>query len=447
VSEISNQEKHAFIFGENGNYRDTWRIFRIMSEFVEGYDLLSQLKKVVTVFGSARFKEDHPSYKEAQALGTLMGKHGFTTLTGGGPGIMQAANRGAFEAEGESVGINIELPFEQHLNPYLSKSVTMHYFFTRKVLFATPAQAFVFFPGGFGTLDEFWEIIDLMGDGYLPKAPIILVDSDYWRPLLDWLLNNPIHTITPKERTMLESCTMVETQEEAFDLIKTTKPFEGVCELSADRFRCEGEINWRIFRIMAELVEGFDFLTGLVKDISVFGTSRMSSVSTYYKAAEELGRLAGKAGFSIVTGGYKGIAEAANRGAAESGAESIGLYMKGAAMQGKVNKEVSKSMEFDFPFTRKFVLTAPSKGFVMFPGGLGTIHQTMEVLTLIQTGKMSKVPVVLFGSEYWQPLSDFLENTLAKNFKTINEKDIKLFRIIDDPQEALAIIANAYNQV
>ncbi|MEK7532628.1 MAG: TIGR00730 family Rossman fold protein, partial [Patescibacteria group bacterium] len=154
----------AFSFGNGntGEYRDTWRVFRIMSEFVEGYQFLGEFHHEVTVFGSARLKPSNTYCKKARSLGKMLAEGGYTTITGGGGGIMEAANRGADEGGGESVGINILLPHEQRINAYVKKSIALHYFFTRKVMFATPAQAFVFFPGGYGTLDEFWEIIDLM---------------------------------------------------------------------------------------------------------------------------------------------------------------------------------------------------------------------------------------------------------------------------------------------
>src|SRR3989338_7041363 len=141
------------------NYRDRWIIFRIITEFVEGYQFLGDLKKEVTLLGSARFPSNNKYYKIAQELGYLLGKNGFTTITGGGPGIMEAANNGAFEGGGESVGLNIQLPFEQRTNPYVKKSIAFYYFFSRKVMLTAPANAFVFFPGGFGTLDEFFEVV------------------------------------------------------------------------------------------------------------------------------------------------------------------------------------------------------------------------------------------------------------------------------------------------
>src|SRR3989344_4934549 len=169
------------------DYRDTWRIFRVMAELVEGYNFLSTLKREVTIFGSARFPEEHEYYQTARALGGLLGQDGFAVITGGGPGIMEAANRGAFEVKGESVGLNIQLQHEQRVNPYVKKSTAFYYFFTRKVMLTSPADAFVFFPGGFGTMDEFFEIVDCMDLGVMTKVPVILVGRDYWKPLIEFL--------------------------------------------------------------------------------------------------------------------------------------------------------------------------------------------------------------------------------------------------------------------
>ncbi len=192
--------------GSNGRERGvshdpTWRIFRIMSEFVDGFQFLSDVHHSVTIFGSARLPVGHPRYEQARRLGQMLAERGYTVVTGGGPGIMQAGNQGASEAGGRSVGLNIELPHEQRTNPYVKQSKSFHYFFSRKVMLDFSADAFVFFPGGFGTLDEFFELVTLRQTGKLHNAvPIILIGSDYWAPLCDWLrgtLLEAFHTIGP----------------------------------------------------------------------------------------------------------------------------------------------------------------------------------------------------------------------------------------------------------
>lgn len=165
----------------------TWRIFRIMSEFVEGFQFLSQFHKEVTIFGSARLKADSKWCKEAEKLGKLLAKEGYTVITGGGPGIMEAGNKGAYEVNpNKSIGINIQLPSEQRTNPYVTQSKGFYYFFTRKVMLAASAQSYIFFPGGYGTADEFLELLMLIQTKKIHKISMILVDKDFWQPLVDW---------------------------------------------------------------------------------------------------------------------------------------------------------------------------------------------------------------------------------------------------------------------
>ena len=166
--------------------RESWRMFRIMSEFIMGFDVLSQLRPAVTIFGSARTPDGHPEYRLAKEAGRLLGEAGFSVVTGGGPGIMEAANRGAFEAGARSAGLNIRLPEEQEPNPYQTLTLNFRYFFVRKVMLVKYATAFVLFPGGFGTLDELFETLTLIQTGKIRPFPMILVGSEYWSPLINW---------------------------------------------------------------------------------------------------------------------------------------------------------------------------------------------------------------------------------------------------------------------
>ena len=166
---------------------DPWRTLRITAEFVEGFDALASLGPAVTVFGSARIAEDHPVYEQARELGRLLAREGFAVITGGGPGVMAAVNRGAYEAGGFSVGLNIELPHEQWLNPYVDLGIEFRYFFVRKTMFVKYADGFVIFPGGFGTLDELFEAVTLIQTGKIRHFPVYLVGREYWAGLLDWL--------------------------------------------------------------------------------------------------------------------------------------------------------------------------------------------------------------------------------------------------------------------
>jgi uncharacterized protein (TIGR00730 family) len=203
-----------------------WRIFRIMAEFVEGFEFIANLKKSVTIFGSTRDTEaTHVWHKEARKLGDLLAKEDFAVVTGGGPGIMEAANRGAAEGGGLSVGLNIQLPMEQRINPYVNHAKGFHYFFTRKLMLTYAAQAYVYFPGGFGTLDEFFEIVTLIQTKKIAThIPVILVGREFWELFDQWLKTvvcDHNHAIDPEDR---EIYTIVDSAEEAMEVIRKSKP-------------------------------------------------------------------------------------------------------------------------------------------------------------------------------------------------------------------------------
>jgi len=168
-------------------HTDPWRVLRIQAEFVEGFGGLAALGRAVSVFGSARVDVDSPEYQSARTLAGLLAQAGYAVITGGGPGIMEATNRGAFEAGGVSVGLGIELPFEQHMNQWVDIGIEFRYFFARKTMFVKYAQAFIVFPGGFGTLDELFESLLLVQTGKVTWFPVILVGTQYWSGLVDWL--------------------------------------------------------------------------------------------------------------------------------------------------------------------------------------------------------------------------------------------------------------------
>ncbi|MBI3956643.1 MAG: TIGR00730 family Rossman fold protein [Candidatus Kerfeldbacteria bacterium] len=160
-----------------------WKIFRVLSEFIEGFEFLSEFRRPVTIFGSAKTRHASPYYKASHMLAKRLGKAGFSIITGGGPGIMEAANRGAFEAKAQSVGLNIQLPFEQRINKFVKKGMGFFYFFTRKTMLSMSAQAYVFFPGGYGTMDEFFTICTLMQTKKIETRPLVLFGSTFWAPL------------------------------------------------------------------------------------------------------------------------------------------------------------------------------------------------------------------------------------------------------------------------
>ena len=185
---------------------DPWRVLRIMGEFVAGFDALAEIGPAISIFGSARVREDDPMYAKATELARLLAQRGYAIITGGGPGLMEAANRGAREGGGLSVGCTIELPFETGANPYVDLAIDFHYFFVRKMMFVKYAQASVIFPGGFGTLDELFETVTLIQTGKIRRFPIILFGSEYWGGLLNWLKAAPLHEqkIGPTDLALLE---------------------------------------------------------------------------------------------------------------------------------------------------------------------------------------------------------------------------------------------------
>jgi uncharacterized protein (TIGR00730 family) len=189
-------------------HTDPWRVLRIQSEFVEGFGLLAELPKAVSVFGSARTRRDHPEYAIGRALGSALARAGFAVITGGGPGAMEAVNRGASEAGGISVGLGIELPFEQRLNDWVDVGLNFRYFFARKTMFVKYAQAFVILPGGFGTLDELFEALTLVQTRKVTRFPVILFGTDYWAGLIAWIRSTliPAGKVNPADLDLL-TCT------------------------------------------------------------------------------------------------------------------------------------------------------------------------------------------------------------------------------------------------
>jgi uncharacterized protein (TIGR00730 family) len=168
-------------------HSDPWRVLRITGEFVEGFDTLAELGPAVSIFGSARVAEDSPWYQAARETGEKLVKAGFAVITGGGPGVMEAANRGAAEAGGVSVGANIELPHEQGINQYVNLPLNFRYFFVRKTMFVKYAEGFIIFPGGFGTLDELFESLTLIQTGKLGNFPVVLIGEEFWRDIVEWV--------------------------------------------------------------------------------------------------------------------------------------------------------------------------------------------------------------------------------------------------------------------
>lgn len=198
---------------------ESWRVFKIMSEFIEGFDIIRRYGLAVSFFGSARASLGDDSYKSAEELAGRLAKKGFAVITGGSSGIMQAANKGAFEAGGASVGLNINLPDTQTYNPYLTEKFGFDHFFVRKVMLTYSSEAYIYFPGGFGTLDEFFEIITLVQTKKIKHVPVILFGKDYWGPLLDFIEKTIYHQHAAIDKGDMALYTLVDSIDEAYDYI------------------------------------------------------------------------------------------------------------------------------------------------------------------------------------------------------------------------------------
>lgn len=214
------KEQHHKGWNENKT-NDSWAIFKIMGEFVSGFEKMSRIGPCVSIFGSARTQPDHKYYKLAENVARRICEAGYGVITGGGPGIMEAGNKGAHLANGTSVGLNIDLPFEQHDNPYIDndKSLDFDYFFVRKVMFVKYSQGFVVMPGGFGTLDELFEAITLIQTNKIEKFPIILVGTDFWEGLIDWVKDTVLDKFTNVSPGDLDLIHLVDTEDEVVTIL------------------------------------------------------------------------------------------------------------------------------------------------------------------------------------------------------------------------------------
>ena len=209
---------------------EAWRMFRILSEFVEGFETLSDIGPAVTVFGSARTQVDNPYYQKAVECGSKLVKKELAVITGGGPGIMEAANKGAFEAQGTSVGLNISLPMEQEPNPYQTHEINFRYFFARKVMFVKYAVGFICFPGGFGTMDEFFESMTLIQTHKTAPFPVVLIGTEFWSGLVDWM-----------KQTMLEKHGTI--SENDMDLFRVTDSVDEAVKIIYDCYKTNCQLG------------------------------------------------------------------------------------------------------------------------------------------------------------------------------------------------------------
>lgn len=216
---VMNKRIITDLLDTNGDAVESWRVFRIMSEFVAGFELLRKYGLAASIFGSARFTQGDPYYKQAEELSARLAKKGFAIITGGGPGIMEASNVGGFKVGGKSVGLNIELPFEQKLNPYTTESLNFNFFFSRKVMLTFASEVYIYFPGGFGTLDEFFELLTLIQTKKISRIPIVLYGSEFWNPLVEFFKNQLQKKFQTVNKEDLDLFQVVDSVDEAMKYI------------------------------------------------------------------------------------------------------------------------------------------------------------------------------------------------------------------------------------
>ncbi len=221
----ASKEERSFFWGHRKLPKEFWRAFRVFIEAFKGFFLFHYITNCVTIFGSARLGQDHEYYKAARKIGQLLAEHHFTVMTGGGPGLMEAANRGAKEKGGRTIGCNIEIKQEQHPNPYLDRWITFRYFFIRKVMLTKFSRAFVVMPGGLGTLDEFFELLTLIQTHKISNMPMILFGSAYWNPLMDYM-ENTLAKLGTIDIDDIRQIALTDSPEEVIEFINLSKPIQ-----------------------------------------------------------------------------------------------------------------------------------------------------------------------------------------------------------------------------
>ncbi|MGE0821593.1 MAG: LOG family protein [Candidatus Binatia bacterium] len=423
----------------------------LVSELESGLSLLTTLPPAVTFFGGARIQPDDPYYKTAVQMGELLAGTGIPPRTGAGPGIMTAVPEGfrrkfceLFGDDGSDVanengerngrpqaltqGINIKLPFEQSVNPAIDISLELAHFPTRKLMLYANALGLVIFPGGFGTLDELFEVWRLKSAGTL-HYPFVLVGRDFWEPLAGALQRSTLgagHVTVPEDIFAL--VTLCDDPEETLRLMTEERQVHGFSEPLPDLGR----------RIAHELIEGLDYLERLTPAVTVLGGSRLRDNDHIMSDCEEIARHLAEMGVPTRAGGpgslSVALARGGHRGSPYLPQQAFGMRrhdarnLYGADRVHLVNDRL----------THKVLLTEGSLAIVALPGGLGTLDELSSVLCQLQTGKIHSRPVVLFGTDFWQPLWGALKTQMLDGKRrTVSEQDLNLVTLTDDPRHAV----------
>lgn len=396
---------------------------------------LKGLGPAVSIFGSKEIKSDNPYYREAMELARSLAHEGYAVVTGGGPGIMEAANRGVPPGK-ISVGLRIELPFNEAANPFVNLPLVFQYFFTRKMAFIHLSRAFICMPGGFGTLDEFFEILALKDRGYAANLPLILFGWDGLMGLLKEIERRGLF-----RRRIDDMVVLVDSKEEVLRYLRHT---------GAVRQKANGLRTIEAGRMIRTLQKTMARLEGLEPAVGIVGSQTVPRGSREYELGKNISAKLFDLGISLLyPGGDAGVPQAAWEGSRMAqrinkkiSAESVGLLLSASRRSFRPSADVR--LGFTHMFEQKIALLRHSdSGFVFLPGGSGTHDILFEVLCHIQTKKIEARPIILVGSDFWQLWHEWFENVLVPS-GVISSKDTRLYTIVDTPQEAVGIIEDFY---
>ena len=384
-------------------HTDPWRVLRIQSEFVEGFGLLAELGSAVSVFGSARTQVDSPEYAAGVALGAALARAGYAVITGGGPGAMEAVNRGASEAGGVSVGLGIELPFEQGLNDWVDLGVNFRYFFARKTMFVKYAQAFVIMPGGFGTLDELFESLTLVQTRKVTRFPVILYGSAYWQGLLDWIRS----TLLPGGMIGEADLDLITLSDDVDDIVAhiVESARERSEQVQAEQRACRS--RYARCPVVLPLPAAARFLPGRSASTA---RPRSRSIPRYLTLATAVGSCIAAAGYSLVSGGGRvSMMGAVARAARDGGARTVGVIPVRLVPYEVADTEADELVVVQTMRERKQIMDDRSAAFIALPGGIGTLEELFEVWTAGSLGMHPKPVIVLDPAGFYAPLWNYLD--------------------------------------
>jgi len=407
-------------------------IMNILKEWMDSQEL-ADLGAALFAFGSARFRPEHPFFKEAVQFAKRAALNSFAIITGGGPGIMMAANSGAFGIS-KSVGLSIKLPSEEKSNPNLDIELIFNYFFIRKLVFILYSRGGAVFPGGYGTLEEIFEVLAFNRRNSHAKRPMVLVNKDFYGGFMKVLDNWAKAGIIEKP------------SEEIFTLRHTEKEaFEHLAQLWTDKPQRE-KVN--IANFVNALFRASRRLYRIEPSVAIIGGERIKPESEFGKMAFDLATYFSNKGISVIRRGNEGISESIARAyqMQEESQQGRGLYICLDEGEPKVdNHKADKTIYFQYNSALKVAMLKHSMSFIVFPGDIDTLDMLFEILCLIQTRKVKPVPIVLVGKK-WHELFDWIEKEMVPN-KTIKKEDLSLFKIVNTKEEAQGIILKAYHDI